>query len=112
MNRSIRKFSRKAWRINPITCVWIETGDPRQPLTRIWVDARRNANNTAFFRGLIAIGWGIRAGRREPLLLFPSGSRRLHDVYHLCIHNPPHNSPCRSVLVIRPDCRSTSEPAT
>jgi hypothetical protein len=41
MNRNIRKFSKA----NPITSVWIETGDPRQPLTRVWVDARRNRSS-------------------------------------------------------------------
>lgn len=24
---------------NPISCVWIETGDPRQPLACIWIDS-------------------------------------------------------------------------
>jgi hypothetical protein len=36
---------------NPITCIWIETGDPKQPLARVWMDAGRNfrkAANAAF----------------------------------------------------------------
>jgi hypothetical protein len=28
---------------NSITCIWIETGDPRHPLTRVWTDGHSNA---------------------------------------------------------------------
>jgi hypothetical protein len=32
---------------NPITCIWIETGDPKQPLARVWMDTGRNFRNAA-----------------------------------------------------------------
>ena len=35
MNKAIYNFPRT----NPLTCTWIETGDPRHPLARVWMDA-------------------------------------------------------------------------
>jgi hypothetical protein len=41
MNKALYNFPK----VNPITCVWIWTGDPRQPLACLWMDANpRNPN--------------------------------------------------------------------
>jgi hypothetical protein len=33
-------FTSSAFNRNPLSCVWIETGDPKQPLACIWIDER------------------------------------------------------------------------
>jgi hypothetical protein len=41
MSKALYTFQK----VNSITCVWIRTGDPRQPLVCLWVDANpRNPN--------------------------------------------------------------------
>ncbi len=43
MNKTIYNFPR----VNRLTCTWIETGDPRQPLARVWIDSDINFLNAA-----------------------------------------------------------------
>jgi hypothetical protein len=56
MNKIIHNFPKT----NRLTCIWIETGDPRQPLACVWMDSDRTFINAATARSAKAEVEGIR----------------------------------------------------
>ena len=48
MNKTVFNFPKA----HTITCTWIETGDPRHPLVRRWIDTNGNTPATTDDGGL------------------------------------------------------------